>query len=182
MANKDYVRRGGRSATKKPAKKTIKKHKPWRSGLLALLLAGGFGYGLYLLNSDPEPAPAPQHSEPVAVQKPKPQKALPPPPKEKWDYMKSLPKRQVEVVAKELKISKVPYVLQCGAYKKKSQAESRKVAIAFQGLKSRVIKKPGSSWYRVILGPFTFRRDAEKNRHILRRVKIEPCAIWKENL
>lgn len=47
---------------------------------------------------------------------------------------------------------------------------------------SRVIKKEGSSWYRVVLGPYKFKRDAEKDRHKLQRAKIEPCAIWKENL
>ena len=55
-------------------------------------------------------------------------------------------------------------------------------AIAFQGMTSRVIKKEGSSWYRVVLGPYKFKRDAEKDRHKLQRAKIEPCAIWKENL
>ncbi|NAW96105.1 cell division protein FtsN, partial [Vibrio sp. V42_P2S4T144] len=38
------------------------------------------------------------------------------------------------------------------------------------------------SWYRVVLGPYKFKRDAERDRHKLQRAKIEPCAIWKENL
>ncbi|MBE5169552.1 cell division protein FtsN, partial [Vibrio parahaemolyticus] len=56
MANRDYVRRG-RGAPKKSTKKQPPKRKPWRSGLLAILLVGGFGYGLYLLSNDPEPKP-----------------------------------------------------------------------------------------------------------------------------
>ena len=96
--------------------------------------------------------------------------------------MESLPQREVEVVAKEIQVSKVPYVMQCGAYKNQSQAEERKLAIAFQCMSSRVIKKEGSSWYRVVLGPYKFKREAEKDRHKLQRAKIEPCAIWKENL
>ncbi|WP_031815878.1 SPOR domain-containing protein, partial [Vibrio parahaemolyticus] len=65
--------------------------------------------------------------------------------------------------------------------KTQAQAEERKLAIAFQGLSSKIRKKEGSSWYRVVLGPYKFKRDAEKDRHKLQRAKIEPCAIWKEN-
>ncbi|CAE6880648.1 cell division protein [Vibrio sp. B1REV9] len=179
MANKDYVRRG-RGAPKKSAKKQPSRKKPWRSGLLALLLVGSFGYGLYLLNSDPEPE-QPIVQQQTSTSKPKAKKDLPPPPEEKWEYVESLPNREVEVIAKEVEVSKIPYVMQCGAYKKQSQAEERKLAIAFQGISSNVIKKDGSSWYRVVLGPYKFKRDAEKDRHKLQRAKIEPCAIWKEN-
>ncbi|WP_039984687.1 SPOR domain-containing protein [Vibrio owensii] len=183
MANRDYVRRG-RGTPKKSTKKQPSRKKPWRSGLLAILLVGGFGYGLYLLSSDPEPEQTVVVEKPVTntTSKPKAKKDIPPPPEEKWEYVESLPQREVEVVAKEIQVSKVPYVMQCGAYKKQSQAEERKLAIAFQGMTSRVIKKEGSSWYRVVLGPYKFKRDAEKDRHKLQRAKIEPCAIWKENL
>ncbi|EDP57509.1 SPOR domain-containing protein [Vibrio sp. AND4] len=181
MANRDYVRRG-RGAPKKSTKKQSSRKKPWRSGLLAILLAGGFGYGLYLLNSDPEPKQTVVKQQPVTTSKPKPKQDIPPLPEEKWEYVESLPQREVEVVAKDIQVSKVPYVMQCGAYKNQSQADERKLAIAFQGMSSRVIKKPGSSWYRIVLGPYKFKREAEKDRHKLQRAKIEPCAIWKENL
>ncbi len=104
---------------------------------------GGFGYGLYLLSSDPEPEQTVVAEKPVTntISKPKPKKDIPPPPEEKWEYVESLPQREVEVVAKEIQVSKVPYVMQCGAYKNQSQAEERKLAIAFQGMSSRVIKK-----------------------------------------
>ncbi len=173
--------RRGRGTPKKSAKKQPSRKKPWRSGVLAILLVGGFGYGLYLLNNDPEPKP-PVVSKPKApVSKPKPKKELPPPPEEKWEYVESLPKREVEVVAKEIEVSKIPYIMQCGAYKTQTQAEDRKLSIAFQGLSSKIRNKEGSSWYRVVLGPYTSKRDAERDRHKLQRAKIEPCAIWKEN-
>ena len=181
MANKDYVRRG-RGAPKKSPQKKVPTKKPWRSGLLATLLVGGFGYGLYLLNNDPEPPEPAVQSQTTSTIQVKPVKGLPPPPEEKWEYVDSLPKREIEVVAKEIKVSKIPYIMQCGAYKKHSQAEDRKLAIAFQGITSRVVKKAGSSWYRVVLGPYKFKREAEKDRHKLQRAKIEPCSIWKENL
>ncbi len=176
------MRRGRGTPQKKSTKKQTSRRKPWRSGLLAILLVGGFGYGLYLLNNDPEPQ-APVVNQPKApVSKPKPKKELPPPPEEKWEYVESLPKREVEVVAKEIEVSKIPYIMQCGAYKTQTQAEDRKLAIAFQGLSSKIRKKEGSSWYRIVLGPYKFKRDAERDRHKLQRAKIEPCAIWKENL
>ncbi len=180
VANKDYVRRG-RGTPKKSTKKQPSRKKPWRSGLLAIVLVGGFGYGLYLLNNDPEPQPQVVQQSTDPVSKPKAKTDLPPPPEEKWEYVESLPNREVEVVAKEIQVSKIPYIMQCGAYKTQAQAEERKLAIAFQGLTSKIVKKEGSSWYRIILGPYKFKRDAEKDRHKLQRAKIEPCAIWKEN-
>ncbi|OLQ89976.1 cell division protein FtsN [Vibrio ponticus] len=178
MASRDYVKRG---ASKRPAKKKpAPKRKPWRSGLLALIVLGGFGFGLYTLSQDPEPpAPVVATQTPVKT-KPKAEKAIPPPPEEKWDYVDTLPSREVEVKAKEQVISAIPYIMQCGAYKNAQQAEARKLDIAFQGISSEVRKKDGSSWYRVVLGPYKLKRDAERDKHKLQRAKIEPCAIWKE--
>ncbi|MGC9421028.1 SPOR domain-containing protein [Vibrio sp.] len=178
MANKDYVRRG--RSPKKPTKKTARGRKPWRSGLLALILLSGFIYGLYRLSLAPEP-PAPQSAGRQQSQSSKTQtQTIPPRPTEKWDYVESLPNREIEVIAKEQVISEIPYIMQCGAYKTLQQAETRKLDIAFQGLSSKIRKKENSSWYRVVLGPYTFKRDAERDRHKLQRAKIEPCAIWKD--
>lgn len=179
MANKDYVKRGRGSSARKPTRKqAAPRRKPWRSGLIAILLVSVFGYGLYTLSTDPEP-PAPV-VETKPKPKPKPKATLPPPPEEKWDYVESLPNREVEVQAKEQVISEIPYIMQCGAYKNAQQAEARKLDIAFQGINSKIRKKEGSSWYRVVLGPYKFKRDAERDKHKLQRAKIEPCAIWKE--
>jgi cell division protein FtsN len=180
VANRDYVRRG-KGTSRRPAKKKTSGKKPWRSGLLAILLASGFGYGLYLLSNDPEPAkPAPVTTKPAPKPKPKPTKPIPPPPEEKWDYVETLPNREVEVKAKEQVVSKIPYIMQCGAYKTLAQAEARKLDIAFQGISSQIRKKENSSWFRVVLGPYKLKRDAEREKHKLQRAKIEPCAIWKE--
>ncbi|MDA0149425.1 SPOR domain-containing protein [Vibrio sp. LaRot3] len=178
MANRDYVKRG---ASRKPAKKkSAPKRKPWRLGLIVLVLLGAFGYLLFVLSQDPEPAPPVAEVAAQSKPKPKPQKALPPPPEEKWDYVESLPNREVEVKAKEQVVSNIPYIMQCGAYKSEQQAEARKLDIAFQGINSKIRKKEGSSWYRVVLGPYKLKRDAERDKHKLQRAKIEPCAIWKE--
>jgi cell division protein FtsN len=181
VANRDYVKRG---RSKKTTKKKSNKAPafPLKTAIIAALLIGVFGYGLYLLSNDPEPdISAPMVTTPAVKPKPvAPKKDLPPPPEEKWDYKKDLPERVVEVKQNELEKSAVPYIMQCGAYKTKAQAESRKVSIAFQGLTSDVRRKEGSSWYRVVLGPYEYKRQAEKDRHTLQRAKIEPCAIWKD--
>ncbi|WP_341664757.1 SPOR domain-containing protein [Vibrio sp.] len=178
MANRDYVKRGRGNSGKKTTPKKKSSGKPWRSGLLAVTLAGIFGYGLYTLSNDPEPP------QPVVKQtkpKPKPKKVLPAPPEEKWDYVESLPNREIEVTAKEQVVSEIPYIMQCGAYTNASQAEARKLDIAFQGINSKIRKKEGSKWYRVVLGPYKSKRDAERDKHKLQRAKIEPCAIWKDS-
>ncbi|MFA0084869.1 cell division protein FtsN [Vibrio sp. 10N.286.49.C2] len=181
MANRDYVKRGrGASTARRPTKKKPSGKKPWRSGLLAIILLCAFGYGLYSLSQDPEPAKPTPPAKAVSKPKPKPTKAIPPPPEEKWDYVESLPKREVEVKAKEQVVSAIPYVMQCGAYKNMAQAEARKLDIAFQGLSSTVRKTENSSWYRVVLGPYKLKREAERDKHKLQRAKIEPCAIWKD--
>jgi cell division protein FtsN len=159
-----------------PRKKPTRRF-PWLASILAGVLVGAFAYGLYLLSNDPQPV---QSSKPVSKPKTKASKPLPPPPKEEWEYVKSLPNKEIEVEAKDLVVSEIPYIMQCGAYKTLKQAEQRKVDIAFQGISSKVRKKEGSNWYRVVLGPYAMKRDAEKDKHKLQRAKIEPCAIWKE--
>lgn len=189
MANKDYVRRGHAPGKKRQQKKAAPR-RPWRSGLVAIVLVAAFGYGLYVLNGEPsatestltpaQTTKAVTQSKASASPIKKSKNGLPPPPIEKWDYVDMLPNRQIEVTAKELAVSDIPYIMQCGAYKTLKQAETRKAKIAFQGLVSKVRKKEDSSWYRVVLGPYKFKRDAERDKHKLQRAKIEPCAIWKE--
>lgn len=181
MARKDYVKSSPKP--RKTAAKAKPKSRPFplKLALIAIIVVGGFGYGLFFLNQQPEVlAPAP--ATPVVTSKPtQPAKSLPKPPTEKWEYVEILPNREIEVTAKELQVSDIPYIMQCGAYKTLQQADTRKANIAFQGLSSKIRKKEGSSWYRVVLGPYKFKREAERDKHKLQRAKIEPCAIWKES-
>lgn len=141
-----------------------------------------FGYALYFLNDSPTPETKSTVTEviPVKAKKKSNTEEIPPMPEEQWSYMDELPNKEIEVKQKELKVSEIPYIMQCGAYKNRSQAEERKMNIAFQGLTSTVRHAEGSSWFKVVLGPYKFKRDAEKDRHKLQRAKIEPCAIWKD--
>ncbi|UJF19242.1 SPOR domain-containing protein [Vibrio sp. SS-MA-C1-2] len=133
-------------------------------------------------------SPAPQIEDtPVPVKevsKPKPSRQesdnLPPKPTEKWSYIEELENKEVTVEAVDKTGSTHRYLMQCGAYKSKDQAEQRKAMIAFQGLNSQVKASTGTkgTWYRIILGPYPQKRKAEQDRHTLQRAKITPCAIW----
>ncbi|MBV7298773.1 SPOR domain-containing protein [Enterovibrio paralichthyis] len=187
MATRDYVKRG--KAPRKPARNTKKQPPksafPLKWTLIALALVAGFGYGLYYLATSEPPAeekvvaPAKPVSKPVK----KAEKDIPPKPEEKWTYIEELENKEVVVEANAPEVSSRPYLMQCGAYRSASQADERKAMIAFQGLESHIKTSQGEKgiWYRVVLGPYTMKREAERDRNLLQRSGIEPCAIWYWN-
>lgn len=135
----------------------------------------------------PQPTPVKKTTEkttlPVVQPPSKAQKTstLPPKPEEKWRYIEELKNKEVQIEAKKAdnKPTK-PYLMQCGAYRSQDQAEQRKAMIAFQGLDSQVKASAGEkgTWYRVIIGPYPKKRQAENDRNMLKRAGIAPCAIW----
>lgn len=147
--------------------------------LIAFVLVVTLSYGLYALSISPSPALLEPQTE-TTPNKPKKEKNLPPKIVEKWSYIEALENKEVHVKAKEQKASSRPYLMQCGAYKLASQANERKVMIAFQGLESSIKESKGKKgiWHRVVLGPYSFKREAERDRNLLRKNKIEPCEIW----
>lgn len=189
MATKDYVKRG-RAAKKTASRKAPPPPSgfPLKGAIVAACLFSAFAFGLYYLSS----TPAPVASEPAAPSTPvtstpkvtptTPSKAvtLPPKPEEKWRYIEALENKEVQVEEKKAEAPTRPYLMQCGAYRSKTQADERKAMIAFQGLTSQIKISQGEkgTWYRVILGPYPQKRKAESDRNQLRRVGIEPCAIW----
>jgi cell division protein FtsN len=190
VPNKDYVKRGQGTIRHKAKPQKGNKpavNKPWKLGIFVILASVAMGFGLFKLSSDPAPTSAsvitpeaPKPTASVAVKKQE-QSALPPMPEEKWNYITSLPNKEVEIIVKDKTQDNSLYIMQCGAFKKHSQARERKANIAFQGLKSDVVNDEGSSWFRVVLGPYQSKRAAIRDQHKLQRVKIEPCAIWKKN-
>ncbi len=186
MATRDYVKRGKtprKAPRKSPKKQPVSRPFPIKWAILAVILTAGFAYGLFLLSKGDAPAPQKPAEKTVEVKKTEPKKdknALPPKPKEKWSYVEELENKKVEVEAPEPQAPGRPYLMQCGAYRSIEQADSRKAMIAFQGLESQIRTTQGEkgTWYRVILGPYTHKRKAERDRNMLRRAGIEPCAIW----
>ncbi|ATF09548.1 SPOR domain-containing protein [Candidatus Enterovibrio altilux] len=199
MVIRDYVKRSklpqkpSRNKKKSPPKVTYSSK--W--AVTAVLLVSGLSYGLYHLSASVPPKKFITFTAQSTPKKPKPfqrppsnissaekvQNTLPPQPKEKWTYMENLKNKEVKVEASEQIVSSHPYLIQCGAYRNTNQANERKMLIAFQGLESHIKTSQGEKgiWYRVVLGPYPLKREAERDRNMLRRAGIDPCAIWHWN-
>lgn len=157
-----------RAPLKRNTKKQSKQGFPYIACFVALLLIGFIAYFVFAV----EKPPVKPKQQKVVVK----EEVLPEKPQPKWDYVDTLKTKEVKVdIPVETKPSK-PYQMQCGSFRNKSDAESLKAKIAFQGLESTV-KKTGN-WYRVILGPYDRKRLAEKERHKLQRARINGCQIW----
>ena len=188
MAQRDYVSRGRGSQgpkkknNKQPARQTRQKKSPGPAkstrlvaGVVAFLVVG-FIWFLWSIKDNAQDNIDGPVAPPVPVKK---EDALPEMPEEEWEYIKSLPGYEVEVeVAKQEKSDKL-YLLQCGSFRTRSQAEEMKAKIAFQGLEAQIRDSTGTNgnWFRVILGPLQTKRDAERAKHTLRKINITTCII-----
>ncbi|MCH1930231.1 SPOR domain-containing protein [Shewanella sp. A25] len=130
------------------------------------------------------PVEVPVEDKAVVEEAPKPKKdpnALPPKPKEEWTYLDELENKHVEVDLPEVVATRAPqqYQMQCASFRQESQANQMKAVIAFQGLEAQVRQIEGTSgtWYKVILGPYERKRDAERKRHALQNAGINGCQI-----
>ncbi|MFA3791532.1 SPOR domain-containing protein [Aliiglaciecola sp. SL4] len=193
MAHKDFVKRG-QAPKKKPVKKAQQPKRPWILLFITLILVGGFAYGLWVIShsSDSDDVVAEQSQQEAqqdkqkSTQKPKvevkakEQESLPEMPKEEYIYPEELEHGSVEIDRKEQEKSERPYLMQCGSFRQKQQAEKMRAQLALQGLESLVKASEGKNglWYRVILGPYDYKRDAETDRHVIQRIGIGSCQIW----
>lgn len=200
MAQRDYVSRGRSQKNKKTPKKApgnansrANSHASSRQSsapslhtlpvfriaiIIALVL--GFGVFLWSIKDNVEDNVDTQAARPVAPT----EEALPKLPEEEWEYIKTLPGYEVEVDVQAQEKSDKRYLMQCASFRTRAQAEEMKAKIAFQGLEALIRQSTGSNgdWFRVILGPFESKRDAEKAKHSLRKVNIATCQIWYWNL
>jgi cell division protein FtsN len=152
--------------------------------LLVFLLVGGFGYFLWSIKDTAKEVSAdavvtaPAKKTTKAIKKDP--NALPPQPKEEWTYLEELEKKSVEVDVPESAKSTQAYQMQCGSFRQESQAQEMKAVIAFQGLEAQVRRSDGANgvWYKVVLGPYNGKREAQANAHKLERVGIKNCQIW----
>lgn len=172
MPQQDYVkaaRPAPRSRTKAKAPAPIPKLLIAAVSVLLII----FGYFLWHISHQPgaealaaqakaaQPAPA-------AVQDELPTK----PSKEPYTYIKELETKEVVVKADELDAKK-PATLYCGAFKDLSSAQQLKAKIAFVGITSTI--KESSGKHRVVVGPYTSRRQAQNDRNKLKRSKVADC-------
>ena len=189
MAQRDYVSRGRTPQKKKPdgkkrgkaqAENTHNRSLPVVRLIIVVLLLVGFGVFLFSIKDNASSTVDTDISRPVAPT----QEALPELPKEEWEYIRTLPGYEVEVDVAEHEKSDKRYLMQCASFRTRAQAEEMKAKIAFQGLEALIRHSTGDNgdWFRVILGPFDTKREAEKAKHSLRKVNIATCQIWYWNL
>jgi cell division protein FtsN len=183
MAHQDYVSRSRSNKKNSPYKAQVQSGgldaKFKFLSLLSIIALAGFSYFLWSL-SQVEPATTSLKSSFNKV-KNNTQKSeeLPAPPKEKWQYIEELKNKEVEVGEYEVS-NKGPYQMQCGSFKSESQAQTLKANIAFAGIESSVKKTTGKNgiYYKVILGPYERKRQAERDKHKLKSNNINYCQIW----
>lgn len=178
MKNKDYVSQPKQKRPKGPKENTPpKKPFPLIKAIIVVSLVAGFGYFLTELQDKPITV---EDEAAVEASTTKTKQTIPPPPEdEEWQFIEELENKQVEVTADELE-DKGPFLMQCASLRKAEQAEALKAKIAFAGYESQVRRVEGSSgiWYKVVMGPFDRKREAEKIRHVLKRNNINYCEIW----
>lgn len=183
MAQKDYVKRGRATKQKAaPPSPTL----PWLRLIITLLLVIGFGYFLWSISqhSEENADTQPEQQAPVKATAPNSEKPLPELPKDEYNYPTQLEQNTVEIDRQEQQKSEKPYLMQCGSFRKQQQADSMRAKLALQGLEAQVRPSDGKNgrWYRVILGPYDYKRDAETDRHVIQRIGIGSCQIWYWNL
>ena len=186
MAHQDYVSRSRAPSKKKsPYKKkppeTLPKFplKVRLIGLLTLVIICGFTYFLWSIKDKNPNISDPTILHPTPKVTTKNSSALPTPPKEKWAYRKELAEKEVEEGQYEV-AKKGPYKMQCGSFKTRAQAEVLKANIAFSGLSAQISESIGTkaTYYKVYLGPYAKKRQAEKHKHQLKNNNINYCEIW----
>ena len=168
MARHDYINKKPKRSSKKSTKKVL----PLKLIALAVVLFGLFVFGLWYIKQNAVPTPPkPQ----ATVPKVKQEKPIPQPP----EFIEGLKNQEVKVPVKQIK-SRGPYQMQCGSFRTYEQAETRKAAMAFAGLIAEVRRTEGKNgvWFRVRLGPYETKRQAESDKNKLRRIKIVDCGIW----
>ncbi|TKB56077.1 SPOR domain-containing protein [Ferrimonas aestuarii] len=183
MATRDYAKRGGRKP-RRGRKAAPKRSFPWVAAVAALALIGGFAYLLWNISGSSDEVVELEPQTPV-VEAPKPKikpkevDPLPEKPQETWEYIETLPEQQIEVEVPEQKLGG-PYQMQCGSFRKQSQAEEMKAKIAFSGLEAEVRRTKGDNgvWYRVRLGPYDRKRVADSDKNTLKRAGIATCQVW----
>ena len=172
MPPKDYVKAG--RATPRPRKNTkTAKPFPWPLVITDVALVIGFVWFLYHLS---QKTPVEDAVTPAITAK---KDELPPKPAaEPYQYIKELENKEIQVQVEELE-AKGPFLMFCGTYRAIETAQQMKAKVAFAGYPSEVRRIEGKNgvFFRVTLGPYTSKRQAESDKSRLLRQKVAECRI-----
>ncbi|GAA5194615.1 SPOR domain-containing protein [Ferrimonas gelatinilytica] len=180
--------RAGASRARRRNPTPVKSHFPWRVVLLLVALLCLFGYVLISIQGASEEGERQDSGSSQSTQQQtqvpaEPADPLPQAPTEHWEFIDTLPNKEVPIELPEQTQSGGPYQMQCGSFRTDEQAQTMRATIAFAGVESQVRRTEGSNgvWYRVVLGPYERKRNAEADRHRLQKVGINGCQIWNWN-
>jgi cell division protein FtsN len=172
MPPKDYVKAGRAAPRPRKNTKTVKPF-PWPLVITVGVLVIGFAWFLYHLS---QKTPVDDPVTPVLSAK---KDDLPPKPAaEPYQYIKELENKEIQVTVEELE-AKGPFLMFCGTYRAIETAQQMKAKVAFAGYPSEVRRIEGKNgvFFRVTLGPYTSKRQAESDRSRLMRQKVVECRI-----
>jgi len=172
MPPKDYVKAGRAAPRPRKNTKTVKPF-PWPLVITVGVLVIGFAWFLYHLS---QKTPVYDPVTPVISAK---KDDLPPKPaKEPYQYIEELENKEIQVTVEEL-AAKGPFLMFCGTYRAIETAHQMKAKVAFAGYPSEVRRIEGKNgvFFRVTLGPYTSKRQAESDRSRLMRQKVVECRI-----
>jgi len=165
MAQHDFINKKRPNKSKKKA--TKKKPIGWI--IVAITLFIGAVYALWYITTHSEEKKQIEAKKVAPVKKEQLKKPV------DSDFIQAIKKPDlVKVEVTEME-QKGPYLMQCGSFKSREQAETLKAKIAFTGIIS-FIKHQGS-WFKVRLGPYETKRKAESDKNVLKRQRIIGCSI-----
>ncbi|OTQ74270.1 MULTISPECIES: SPOR domain-containing protein [unclassified Gilliamella] len=198
MVQRDYVRK--KSQPKRKAKKNKSRILPSLMIFLALIIIILFSSILYFIstNSPEKPVERPK------VKTESPAAILPEKPQERWTYLKELEtpnasgNSNLETIERQQILdsfmNNTPatttstnsptilantdnsnWLLQCGAFKDKTNADILKASLAMTGISGKIFSS--QQLYRVIVGPYSNKGDAQKVLSTLKTNGINNCII-----
>lgn len=189
----DYANRKRPPVKKKPSTKSPKKSSranvapvSWQLVVITLALVAALIWFLYSIAGSKNKQSVVEKPVPVVTEKMQQQidrDGIPELPKDQYSYPDVLENQEVEVDVPERELGP-PKLMQCGSFRSETDAQTLKARIALAGLESQVRRSEGRNgvWYRVILGPYATKREAERDRHKLQRAQVHYCEIWNWNL
>lgn len=175
MPQQDYVKtaRPSPRGRKKPNEK-----KPLPVVLIATVVLLLIGFGAFLWHISNRPGAEAAAAQAIAAGKTaeKEQEELPAKPaKEPYTYIKELQTKEIKVEATQLAV-KNPATMICGTFRALDGAQQLKAKLAFAGLTAD-IKQISDGRYRVVVGPYVSRRQAQNDKNRLESQRVANCWV-----
>ena len=191
---RDYAKKSNQKpARKRNASRRKKQGFPTIAVLIVGILVGGFvGFLVYLKWLPSQPATQTVNKDNTVKEKNTAKQTEQAQPKQpgvpKYTFHDLLEDKEVIIPEDELKRSdkkiSMQYIMPCGSFRNNEHADALKAKIAFLGFESKIHPVDANSgrWYRVQLGPYASKRQAESIRHRLQENDVNDCKIWGKKL